>query len=228
MKKRLNAFFLLLMQFSALVHANGITVGGTRVIFNGDKKEASLNITSTDTNPYLIQSWIDPEQENNSNVPFIITPPLFRIENNEQNVLRIVYTGGKLPEDRESLYWINVKSIPAGDKNKQSNALEIAINTRIKLIYRPSNLIGTAEEIAKKLIWNQIGNKITVTNPTPFIMNFQSIRIGAYSITDSIYVMPMSQRTFIIPDGVSGVISWEIINDYGGVGQVHISDISRN
>lgn len=37
----------------------GVIIGGTRVIFEGAKKEATINITNPDNTPNLIQSWID-------------------------------------------------------------------------------------------------------------------------------------------------------------------------
>lgn len=52
----------------------GVIIGGTRVIFDGAKKEASINITNPDNVPYLIQSWIDVQDEQSGKAPFIITP----------------------------------------------------------------------------------------------------------------------------------------------------------
>lgn len=40
----------------------GVIIGGTRIIFDGAKKEASISVNNPDATPYLIQSWID-EQE---------------------------------------------------------------------------------------------------------------------------------------------------------------------
>jgi len=37
----------------------GVIIGGTRIIFDGTKKEASISINNPDATPYLIQSWID-------------------------------------------------------------------------------------------------------------------------------------------------------------------------
>lgn len=38
----------------------GVIIGGTRVIYAGDKKEASLSVTNPDGLAYLIQSWVEP------------------------------------------------------------------------------------------------------------------------------------------------------------------------
>ena len=215
---------LLLNTLPALAaESGGVTVGGTRLIYDGSKKEASLSVTNSDTNPYLIQSWVEAQTEGGEKAPFIITPPLFRLEGNQQNVLRIVRTGGNLPEDRESLYWMDIKSIPTATKKEGVNTLQIAVKTRIKLIYRPKGLGDSPESVTDKLTWHQSGNKLTVTNPTPFVMNFQQVKVGGREIPDVTYVMPMSQASFTVPNGVSGKVSWRLITDYGGISDEHIS-----
>lgn len=219
--KLLGLSLLLVGTLAQAAEIGGITVGGTRVIYDGGKKEASLSVTNSDSNPYLIQSWAETENSDVEKTPFIVTPPLYRIEGHQQNLLRIVHTGGNLPEDRESFYWLNVKAIPASNKTEGANTLQIAIKSRIKLIYRPKDLKGVPEDVAGKLTWVQKGTNLTVTNPTPFVMNFQQVNVGGHEIKDVTYVMPMSQANFITPAGVSGSVSWKIISDYGGVGDEH-------
>lgn len=222
MKIQLNVLFLSLSLFSALAHASeagGVTVGGTRLIYNGAKKEASLNISNTDTSPYLIQSWADAERETTEKVPFIVTPPLFRLEGGQKNRLRIVRTAGNLPEDRESLYWLNIKSIPSSEKKENVNTLQIAVRTRIKLIYRPAALKTSPLNEADKLSWSQSGSRLTVNNPTSFYMNFQEVRVGGKEVKEATYVAPASQATFTAPAGASGPVTWKLITDYGGVSE---------
>ncbi|MBC3381674.1 fimbria/pilus periplasmic chaperone [Serratia fonticola] len=223
MNNRFNALLLLLLLASGLVHAGGVTVGGTRLIYDGGKKEAPLNVTNSDASPYLIQSWVETPEGGVEKAPFIITPPLFRLEGNQQNILRVVRTGGNLPNDRESLYWLNVKTIPSGSKKEGTNTLQIAVKTRIKLLFRPQGLQGVPEDMADRLTWSQSGNQLTVTNPTPFIMNFQSVKVGGHEIKNVTYVMPQSQAIFPLQTGTSGPISWRLISDYGGTGDLHTS-----
>ena len=109
----------------ALMTANaGVIIGGTRVIFEGAKKEATINITNPDNTPYLIQSWIDMQDGVSGKAPFIITPPLYRLDGGQKNLERIVMTGS-LPQEQESLFWLNIKAIPSA--SKQMNALQIAV-----------------------------------------------------------------------------------------------------
>lgn len=95
----------------------------------------------------------------------------------------MVRTGGNLPQDRESLYWLNIKAIPSSKHVEGVNTLQIAINTRIKLLYRPSAVKGKPEDMADKLEWHREGNDLVVNNPTPFYMNFQAVTLNGQKIT---------------------------------------------
>lgn len=126
-----------------------MVIGGTRLIYDGNKKESSLSISNPDKSPYLIQSWVSAQETDTSKVPFIITPPIFRLDGGQDNILRVIRAGGNLPDDKESLYWLNIKSIPSAEK--KNNTLQIAVKTSIKLIYRPGGVKGKLEEAAQSL-----------------------------------------------------------------------------
>ncbi|NTY88598.1 molecular chaperone [Serratia fonticola] len=207
---------------SAGVAQAGVVVGGTRLIYDGGKKESSLSVNNPDKTPYLIQSWVETTTGGAEKAPFMVTPPLFRLDGGQENVLRVVRAGGNLPSDKESLYWMNIKSIPSVTKDTNQNTLQIAVKTRIKLIYRPEGLKGVPEEQTEKLTWQRKGNSVQVTNPTPFYMNFQQVKVGGQELKEVTYVAPMGTATFALPAGVSGgSVSWKIISDYGGIGNEH-------
>ncbi|MBW4191219.1 molecular chaperone [Enterobacter bugandensis] len=198
----------------------GVVIGGTRVIYDGNKKESSISVNNPDTTPYLIQSWVETLNGGAEKAPFIITPPLYRLDKEQQNVERIVLAGA-LPQDKESLYWLNIKAIPAAPR--KDNTLQIAVKTRIKLIYRPAALKGVIpEELADKLTWQRSGNQIQVTNPTNVVMNFNEINVNGKKLEDVSYVLPGATARFDLPKGASGgAVTFKIINDYGGTGNEH-------
>jgi P pilus assembly chaperone PapD len=213
----------LLLTFGAQVQA-GIIVGGTRLVYDGAKKEASLGINNPDKVPYLIQSWVDTHEGDSSKAPFIITPPLFRLDGEQNNVLRVVRAGGNLPTDKESLYWLNIKSIPSA--KKQENSLQIAVKTRIKLIYRPQGLPGTLEEAAKALTWQRNGNTVQVNNTSPYYITLFSVKVNGSPLKNVSMVAPKSSARFDLPTGSSGgALSWEVINDYGGITKPFIGNL---
>ncbi|WP_255252527.1 molecular chaperone [Enterobacter sp. CC120223-11] len=202
----------------------GIIIGGTRVVYDGNKKEASLSVNNPDSTPYLIQSWVEVPGNGAEKAPFIITPPLYRLDKGQQNVERILLAG-TLPQDKESLYWLNIKAIPSAAA--KDNTLQIAVKTRIKLIYRPAALKGQLpEDQAEKLTWQRSGNQIQVTNPTSLVINFNEITVNGKKLNDVSYVLPGSSARFALPPGVSGgAVTFKVINDYGGTGEVHNASI---
>ncbi len=198
----------------------GVIIGGTRLIFDGAKKEASISINNPDSTPYLIQSWIDMQEGNSGKAPFIITPPLYRLDGGQKNIERIVMTG-TLPQERESLFWLNIKAIPSA--SKQTNSLQIAVKTRIKLIYRPEGLrASTPEEQASKLTWQRTGNNLEVKNPTQYVINFNEITLAGKKLDDVTYVLPGASARFALPNEARGnSLTFKIINDYGSPGVLH-------
>lgn len=203
-----------------IAHA-GVIIGGTRVVYQGEKKETSLNIKNPDKYSYLVQSWIDEDDSNNKKTSFIITPPLFRLGANEENMLRIIHTGDNLPTDRESMYWMNIKTVPATEATPTTNTLQIAIKTRIKLIYRPVGLSDVPEKSTDKLSWRRNGQQLVVTNPTPYYMNFSTVNIGNTMVKDATYVAPMDSASFTIPSNATGNVTWTLISDFGSTGNEH-------
>lgn len=163
------AAFLLL---STTVQA-GIVMGGTRVIYQEGKREASISVTNADVHsPYLVQSWIENYAENDkSKVPFIVTPPLFRLDPEQENVLRINFIGADLPHDRESVFWLNVKSISPTQKG-DANKLQVNIKSKFKIFYRPHGLAGDPEKAWQMLTFKIVGNRLVAQNPTPYFVSF--------------------------------------------------------
>lgn len=208
------------------VSANaGVSIGGTRLLFDGGKKEASLNVNNPETSPYLIQSWVDPLDPKTTSVPFVITPPLFRLDGQQQNVLRVVKTG-PVPDNQESMYWLSVKSIPSAAGKPQSNTLQIAVRTRIKLIYRPTSLNGnTPEQQAEKLIWTRNGNMLSVKNPSGYYINFNEITLNGSKIHKVTWAAPNSTTLFTLPENKGGKLTWTVLNDFGSAGKMHTTQI---
>ncbi|MEG2434427.1 MAG: fimbria/pilus periplasmic chaperone, partial [Acinetobacter sp.] len=128
-----------ILAFTTFSHAAGIQIGRTRVIYDASKKEVALSLKNTETElPWLIQSWID-TGDGKTRGPFIVTPPLFRLDPQKEQNLRITWSGQALPTDRESLFYMNVRTIPAMEKSDdQKNVLRLIYKTRLKLFWRPS------------------------------------------------------------------------------------------
>ena len=201
--------------------AAGVVLGGTRVIVRENQRETSIPVQNTSNTPFVVQSWID-EGEGKNKTPFVITPPLQRLDPGKENILRILRVAGALPTDRESLFWLNVKEIP--EKAKEENVLQIAVRTRIKLFYRPASLPGQAVDARQQLQWAVMagekgGAAIKVANPTPYHITLASMKVngGQQEISPQM-VAPFGEMTLALtavksPQAVQ--FNFTTINDYG-------------
>lgn len=202
--------------FSTYAEA-GVALGTTRVIYPAGQKQAQLAVTNNDDNTYLIQSWVE-NSHGAKDGSFIVTPPLVAMQGKKENTLRILdATNNKLPQDRESLYWMNVKAIPSMDKSKLSeNTLQLAIISRIKLYYRPANLSLPPDQAAEKLRFRRSPGSLTLINPTPYYLTVTDLQAGTRALKNAL-VPPMGEASVDLPADAGREITYQTINDYGAL-----------
>lgn len=196
--------------------AGGVALGATRVIYPADAKQASLAVTNSDKKQrFLIQSWVE-DAGGKKTVDFVITPPLFVSKPKGENTLRIMYVGSELPKDRETVYWLNSKAIPAVERGEiqGKNVLQIAILSRIKLFVRPTGLPSKPADAPSQLRFQRQGNALSITNPSPYYVTLVNVSIGAHKLPNTM-VSPMGSTTITLPAGSAGVVSYQTVNDYG-------------
>lgn len=172
-----------------LAHAS-VVITGTRVVFNAAQGEATIRLTNENSRPALVEAWIDDGDVNSTpdtaHTPFLITPPLFRMDPNKDQTLRILFVPGAkpLPSDHESVFWLNVLEIPpkpTAEEQAGKNYLQFAIRSRIKLFYRPAKLPGGALTAPAKLTFKTKagqGAALEVHNPTPYYITISSLALG--------------------------------------------------
>lgn len=194
----------------------GVSLGATRVIYPLGAKQVPLTIYNHgDKDRFLINSWIEDQEEKKSS-KFLITPPLFVIEPKNENTLRVITVNNDFPTDRESVYWINVKAIPSVDKESiaDKNVLQIAVLSRIKLFVRPNNLPYKSELAPEKIKFSLQGNQVKVENPTPYYVNLVNIHFDGNKV-DNTMLAPFSTTPF--SEKATNKVSYQSINDFGGL-----------
>ena len=84
-----------------------VVIAGTRVIFPGQDREVTLKISNNGGAPALVQAWLDNGNQDSSpdtiDVPFTISPAMFRLDPSKGQALRIISTGASLAQDKETL-----------------------------------------------------------------------------------------------------------------------------
>ncbi|WP_448681695.1 fimbria/pilus periplasmic chaperone [Pseudomonas nicosulfuronedens] len=207
-----------------------ITIANTRVIYNAPDKEVTVRLNNSGTTPALVQSWLDKGDPTASpsaiELPFVITPPVARVDPGKGQTLRILHTGGALPQDRESVFYLNVLEIPpkAADADG-ANKLQLAFRSRIKFFFRPQGLVGTALEAPAKLSWKRVQNGtqtlLEITNPTAYHVSLALIEVTSGArFDDGVMVGPGQTLRVALKGAASSAagstVHYRAISDYGG------------
>ncbi|MFJ2987905.1 molecular chaperone [Collimonas sp. NPDC087041] len=216
----------------------GVVIDGTRQIYPAQSREITIKLTNADKNlPRLVKVWLADGDGNTtaeqSDVPFTITPPVFRMEPDQTQSLRVVYAKEPLPTDRESLFWLNVLEMPPDvHSGEDTNRLRFAFRIRSKLFFRPEGLAGRSEDAPAQLIWSLVkasqGRLLEVRNPSPYYVSFQSVALltgdedGARTIQSDQYEMvaPGGTQQFLLREAVGvasdrAQVEFSVVSDFG-------------
>ncbi len=216
----------------AFAHSAGIKLPQTRVIFNSKDKGALATIQNQGDNVYLVKASVLNEVNTSSKaVPFAVTPPLFRLEPHNQQTVRIVRQGnGSLPADRESVFYLSFLAIPSTTETSNTdNRVAIGLQTVIKLFYRPERLAMSSEKAATELTFQQQGELLIVSNPTPYYLTLGSVSVAGKTLPfgeAGQMIAPFSQATYP-HSGHATAATWTVINDYGGISAPNQATISK-
>lgn len=207
--------------FISATAISGVEIGGTRLIYNDSGNQAAISVNNPDNKPYLIQSWVSKsENGDDSDNAFITTPPLFKLNSQAQNSVRVMLSGDTLPTDRESVYWLNIKAIPSSSPDAK-NELLIAVKSKMKLFYRPAGLKGDPSLAYQQLTFSSVGGKLSVHNPSPYSVSLYDIKVNGKQLAKPPMVLPF--QTVSLPQSAvtGGEVSWRAINDFGGITTEH-------
>jgi len=194
----------------------GVSLGATRVVYPMEAKQVSLSVINhSKKDRYLINSWVENKNEEKVKT-FLVTPPLFVAEATTENTLRIVNLNSNLPQDRESVFWLNVKSIPSVDKEilAEKNILQLAVLSRIKLFVRPEKLSIAPENALEKIKFIKSADGVEVDNQSPYYISFVNLTLNDNKL-DSVMAAPFEKTK--VSKTTGNKLSYQTVNDYGGV-----------
>jgi fimbrial chaperone protein len=220
----------------AATESTGITFYVLRVIYPAaEKKGVTMKIYNKTKTPYLMQSLIRPvdpatgevnmDVAENIQMPFIVTPPLSRMDPGGELSLRIRRNDVALPTDRESVFFLSMKGIPAQiapeqrAQNETSSQVTLAVVNSLKVFYRPEGLAKRAvADVAGKLRFRLNGDRLIAENPTPYWLTFSRLKVGGSAVDNTqlrLMVPPKGQRQYAVPKGTTGAIEWQLIDEDG-------------
>ena len=199
----------------------------TRVVFNSGSIAESLSLVNSEKEPVVVQVWTDngdptvsPDQVH---TPVVINPPVFKMKPGEiRNIRLLLVSAGSLPQDRESVYWLNIYQIPPNTEtqHKGEKKVVLPLKIRMKVFVRPEKIGELQENDAQKLqfsIERESGNKtLLIQNPTPWHLTLSSLRSGKTALP-GVMVAPFTSERVDIPADktLADKVEYDVINDNG-------------
>ncbi|WP_242891672.1 fimbrial biogenesis chaperone [Stenotrophomonas maltophilia] len=200
-----------------------VAVDGTRVVFSGASPEVTVSVRNSSEAPVLVQAWIgeeDPKQlPEASKAPFVVGPPLLRLDAGKDQKLRVRLIRDRAPDDeREHLYWLNLLAAPPqAAAPSEENLLQVAVRSRFKVLYRPSALAAKlptdfSERMTFSVRRNGSGVELVIGNPTAYHLNLGRlavVRDGRVFALENPYVAPFSEKALALPAEAGGAVAVE-------------------
>ena len=216
------------MLCSTAFHAGAVVnAEKTRVVFSSGSISESLSLVNSEKEPVVVQIWTDngdptvnPEQVQ---TPIVINPPVFKMKPGEiRNIRMLLVSAGSLPQDRESLYWLNIYQIPPNTEtqHKGEKRVVLPLKIRMKVFVRPEKMGELEESDVRKLhfaVQQSTGGKtLVIKNPTPWHLTISSLKSGLTELPN-LMLEPFSSQSVEIPKDkvLAYEIDFEVINDNG-------------
>lgn len=194
----------------------GVALSTTRLVYKEGMREKAINIGTANQYPVFVQTWVNdgsPESAEQSTSPFISYPPMFTLNPNHVQNVKVVAKTQELLTDRESVFWLNLHEIPPVDHKKSNSQTKItlATTTQLKILYRPRALAELKEaeiieqqkqiqfDLAKQTASSYL---LHVKNTTPYSASFAGLAIEQngqrYQVKQEIdmMVLPFSAKAF--------------------------------
>lgn len=214
----------------------GISADATRIIFLASDaargKSIGLTSSAASPSPYLVKTQVTRDMQGQAAlVSFVTTPSLFRLEPDSTHQVLLMKPPGDLPQNRESLFYFRAVAMPAGPdgtfspNSAVSGSLRVAAATVIKLFYRPDGLTMPQWQAMGKLQFSAGRQGLKVTNPTPYYITLNSLRVNNTPVTlrvedGSSMISPYASTHYRVAPH-QGAVVWEAINDYGATEVFH-------
>lgn len=222
----------------SLTHAS-LIITGTRVIYESTSKGKSVEVSSSDSFPNIVQAWIDSDENSTdpskADAPFIVTPTIARVDPRGSQTLRVLYTGSNLPPDKESIFYLNILQIPSSNSEyAKINHLQFLLRNQIKLFYRPSGLKNNPTFHPNNIVFTLVNNSnhdwaINVENTSPYYASFSGATVmsgGKLIELQTTMLSPFSQDSWTakqpnsLPTGEI-TLKARLINDYGAIEEIN-------
>ncbi|MGB7801789.1 fimbria/pilus chaperone family protein [Buttiauxella sp.] len=161
-----------LLSMTGFVHASGMVPATSALLVNEADGGASISVKNTDAKAALLYTTVkEVDEKDKSSVRLIATQPISRLEAGQTQKVRFVLNT-TAPLTVEHYKRVSFEGIP---QTKAPGKMQITATIRqtLPVIIHPKGLAVSTEPWTK-LEWAVSGKKVTVKNPSPYVVRLSS------------------------------------------------------
>ncbi|MFG1173198.1 fimbria/pilus chaperone family protein [Erwiniaceae bacterium CAU 1747] len=179
----------------------------------------SINVTNTDNQTELLYVKVI-DLEDDPQPKLYVTQPVMRLEAGKTQLVRFILNSPR-PLQEEHLKRVAFEGIRPKKANEE-NRIEVNIRQNIPVIIHPKGLEMRADPW-KALVWNISGNKLTVHNPSPYVVRLsQQVKLlpqDHNALLAKTYVLPQQTISVSVKEtsqlAATQKVSIETLSKYG-------------
>ena len=212
----LAGFAVLLTMSIANAQDGGIQLSTSRLVIDEGNKAISYGVTNHYSLPVLASAVVT-TYEGKPTSAFTASPSLYQIQPKTTAQGKVIQLEN-IPLDKESVFWLNVKTIVANSNEKnrsEGGSLGFAIAQRIKVFYRPKGLNENCHSSADNLIWKKTKNGIKAINNSKISVSIVEIKSGKEMKNISDTLLPGNEKEWKVMFKTAEKLEFKYIDEYG-------------
>lgn len=206
---------LITMAMASTSYSGGVQLSKTRILFKDGETQASYGLTNHAETPILASAIIS-NFDGSPSEAFAVSPSLYQVQPKKTHQGQIVLLS-PLPKDRESVFWLTVKTVNSETNDKSDTAtMQIALAQSIKVFYRPKGLDATCKTSLPKLNWEMTNEGLKAFNKSKVsfsIVNVKDANNNVHKVGDTI--MPLSNKEWQVDHKGASIVSFTYVDEYG-------------
>ena len=214
---KLLTLFALNMTMAVSHASGGMQLDRSRIVIENGQTNGSYALTNYYKQPLLVSAGISNFDGSRTNI-FAPSPSIYQIKPESTYQAKVIQIEA-LPQDRESVFWLNLRTALGQQTNSSENvnSMEISIGQSIKIFYRPKGINQKCEEVAKSLQWMKTADGIRAKNDEKISVSLVKIESNnqVQSIGDTL--LPLSEKEWKLNIKLSKEMTFTYVDEFGNL-----------
>ena len=202
---------------------SGLGFDKTRLIIEGGNQDGSLVLDNRGNGTFYVRAHVE-DYLHQKTTDAMARPPVFQLNPQKASRVRVFVDKSKVPQDRESMFWLYTKAYPAKKLDDAQNILSFNFVTQLKVFYRPKSLKGGLSASAKNVQWSLKNGQVVAKNDSPYNISLAAYHLNGKLIDTNHVIAPYSEHVTGVKTKLPAKFGWTIVNDFGGI-ETHTVDL---